>query len=86
MLIPGIYEQVINNALEKELADNHGKFSQTAPIDAAEASHVLSKVFRRSFSTLLKKGADIPSRLTISRIVIWRSSLFFAIKSPNSNI
>jgi len=54
MLIPGLYEQVINNALEKELADNPGKFSQTAPIDAAEASHVLS----RYISEVIERGLD----------------------------
>ncbi len=42
MLHNGLYEQLINIGLDKELASTD-KLSQTAPIDAAEASKVLAK-------------------------------------------
>ncbi len=43
MLHDGLYEQVINNKLDTELAGYADKFSETASIDKAEASKVLSK-------------------------------------------
>ena len=43
MLKDGLYEQVINNKLDTELAGYTDKLSKTASIDKAEASKVLSK-------------------------------------------
>ena len=43
MLKDGLYEQVINNKLDTELAECTDKLSTTASIDKAEASKVLSK-------------------------------------------
>ena len=43
MLKDGLYEQVINNKLDTELAECADKLSTTASIDKAEASKVLSK-------------------------------------------
>ena len=43
MLQPGLYEQVINTALDQELAQTD-KLSQTAPIDPAEAAKVLQSM------------------------------------------
>ena len=42
MLHNGLYEQIINKGLDTELSVTD-KLSQTAPIDSAEASKVLSK-------------------------------------------
>ena len=42
MLNDGLYEQVISKELDSELASSD-KLSQTAPIDSAEASKILSK-------------------------------------------
>ena len=42
MLPNGLYEQVINTALDQELATTD-KLCQTAPIDSAEAAKVLAK-------------------------------------------
>ena len=42
MLHNGLYEQIINKALEKELSATD-KLSQTASIDTAEAAKVLAK-------------------------------------------
>lgn len=41
MLHPGLYEQVINNALTRELAEIPEARKAVAPIDKAEASKVL---------------------------------------------
>ena len=48
MLHPGLYEQVINNALTSELAKIPEARKSVAPIDKAEASKVL---FRRAWTT-----------------------------------
>ena len=42
MLHPGLYEQVINNALNRELSEVPEACKSTAPIDTAEASKVLA--------------------------------------------
>lgn len=47
MLYPGLYEQVINNALNRELADIPEARKSTAPIDTAEAAKVLGAVSDR---------------------------------------
>ena len=44
MLHPGLYEQVINAKLQSELAEIPQARKETAPIDKAEASRVLSQV------------------------------------------
>ena len=43
MLHPGLYEQVINNALNSELAEVPEARKSTAPIDTAEAAKVLAQ-------------------------------------------
>ena len=43
MLYPGLYEQVINNALNSELAKIPEARKSTAPIDTAEAAKVLAQ-------------------------------------------
>ena len=55
MLYPGLYEQVINNALTGELAEIPEARKAVAPIDKAEASKVLAQYladgFRRGWIT-----------------------------------
>ena len=55
MLHPGLYEQVINNALTGELAEIPEARKSVAPIDKAEASKVLAQyladVFKRAWIT-----------------------------------
>ena len=43
MLYPVLYEQVINNALNRELAEIPEARKSTAPIDTAEAAKVLAQ-------------------------------------------
>ena len=69
----GIYEQVINKALDRELAATD-KFSQTAPIDAAEAAKVLAKyvaaVVEKGLENVQDNGGDVNSQVElVNRIV-----------------
>ena len=43
MLPPGLYEQVINTALNRELSEIPNTRKLVAPIDKAEASRVLAQ-------------------------------------------
>lgn len=45
MLSPGLYEQVINTALNRELSEISEARKSVAPIDKAEASIAQSSVF-----------------------------------------
>lgn len=54
MLHLGLYEQIINKGLDKELAGNTDKLCQTAPIDEGESSKVLAKYI----SDIIEKGLD----------------------------
>ena len=53
MLHDGLYEQIINKALDTELATTD-KLNQTAPIDVAEASKVLAKYV----AEVVERGLD----------------------------
>ena len=55
MLNPGIYEQVINAAIRGELAKIPEVCRRIAPIDTAEASHVLTQYL----SDIIRQGLDI---------------------------
>ena len=73
MLSNGIYEQVINKALDRELAATD-KLSQTAPIDAAEAAKVLAKyvaaVVEKGLENVQDNGGDVNSQVElVNRIV-----------------
>ena len=54
MLYPGLYEQVINNALNRELADIPEARKSTAPIDTAEAAKVLAQYL----TDVVQKGLE----------------------------
>ncbi len=73
MLHNGIYEQVINKSLDRELAATD-KLSQTAPIDAAEAAKVLAKyvaaVVEKGLENVQDNGGDVNSQVElVNRIV-----------------
>ena len=72
MLYDGIYEQIINKALEAELA-NSDKFSQTAPIDPAEAPKVLAKyvaeVVEHGLASL-KDNGGLDAQLVLANRII----------------
>lgn len=54
MLYPGLYEQIINNALNSELSEIPEARKAVAPIDKAEASKVLAQYL----SDIVQKGLD----------------------------
>ena len=74
MLPPGIYEQVINNALTHELAELPEACKAVAPIDRAEASRVLAQyladIVQKGLDNLLDNGGDITSQVELANRII----------------
>lgn len=74
MLKDGLYEQVINNKLDTELAECSEKFSTTASIDKAEASKVLSKylteVVEKGLDNIIDNGGDISSQVELVNKIV----------------
>ena len=73
MLHDGLYEQVINKALDTELAATD-KLNLTAPIDTAEASKVLAKyvaeVVERGLDNLRDNGGDLNAQVALANQII----------------
>ena len=73
MLHDGLYEQIINKALDTELATTD-KLNQTAPIDTAEASKVLAKyvaeVVERGLDNLRDNGGDLNAQVALANQII----------------
>ena len=74
MLKDGLYEQVINNKLDTELAECTDKLSTTASIDRAEASKVLSKylteVVEKGLDNIIDNGGDISSQVELVNKIV----------------
>ena len=70
MLHPGLYEQVINNALTRELAEIPEARKAVAPIDKAEASKVLEDVIRKGLDNVLDNGGDISAQIELSNRIV----------------
>jgi len=74
MLKDGLYEQVINNKLDTELAECTDKLSTTASIDKAEASKVLSKylteVVEKGLDNIVDNGGDISSQVELVNKIV----------------
>lgn len=74
MLKDGLYEQVINNKLDTELAECTDKLSTTAAIDKAEASKVLSKylteVVEKGLDNIIDNGGDISSQVELVNKIV----------------
>ena len=73
MLNDGLYEQVISKELDSELVSTD-KLSQTAPIDSAEASKILSKyvaeIVEKGLENVKDNGGDLSSQIElVNRIV-----------------
>ncbi|MBQ6183919.1 MAG: DUF3427 domain-containing protein [Clostridia bacterium] len=73
MLKNGLYEQIINKAIESELATTD-KLSQTAPIDEAEAAKILSKyvaeIVEKGLDNVIDNGGNLTSQIDlVNRIV-----------------
>ena len=74
MLHEGLYEQVINNSLSSELSECTDKLSQTASIDKAEASKILSKylseVVEKGLDNIVDNGGDISSQVGLVNKIV----------------
>ena len=74
MLQNGLYEQIINKALGKELDGITDKLSQTAPIDEAEASKVLSKyiagIIEKGLDNVRDNGGDLLSQVELANRIV----------------
>lgn len=73
MLTDGLYEQIINKALESELAATD-KLPETAPIDSEEAAKVLAKyvaeVVEKGLVNVKDNGGDLSNQVElVNRIV-----------------
>ena len=73
MLKEGLYEQVINKAIDVELSDTE-KISKTASIDSAEASKVLSSyvadVVEKALENLKDSGKKIDSQINLVNSIV----------------
>ena len=74
MLHPGLYEQVINNALNRELAGIPEARKAVAPIDKAEASKVLAQyladVVQKGLDNVLDNGGDLPTQISLANQIV----------------
>lgn len=72
MLKPGLYEQVINEQLDRELQDSENIVTSTGKLDNAEAPHILSNYI----GELVEKGhrqvsgSDIPAQLSLANRIV----------------
>ena len=74
MLHPGLYEQVINNALTGDLAEIPEARKSVAPIDKAEASKVLAQyladVVQKGLDNVLDNGGDISAQIGLTNQIV----------------
>lgn len=74
MLHPGLYEQVINNALTGELAEIPEARKSVALIDKAEASKVLAQyladVVQKGLDNVLDNGGDISAQIGLTNQIV----------------
>ena len=74
MLHPGLYEQVINNALTGELAEIPEARKSVAPIDRSEASKVLAQyladVVQKGLDNVLDNGGDISAQIGLTNQIV----------------
>ncbi len=68
MLHDGLYEQIISKALDQEL-NGSDKLIDAAPIDGAEAAHVLSKyvaeIVEKGLQNVKDNGGDVASQVEL---------------------
>lgn len=74
MLHPGLYEQVINNALTSELSDIPDARKSIAPIDKAGAAKVLAQyladVVQKGMENVLDNGGDISAQIALANQIV----------------
>lgn len=74
MLKNGLYEQVINKEIEKELKSLTDKLSQTIPIDKAEGSKVLAQyiteIIQKGFDNVYDNGGDTSDQIELANKIV----------------
>ena len=74
MLKLGLYEQVINKELGRELDADTDKLKSTAPIDGAEASNILAKyiaeVIEKGLENVKNNGGDLQTQVNLANKII----------------
>ena len=74
MLYPGLYEQVINNALNRELAEIPEARKSTAPIDTAEAAKVLAQyltdVVQKGLEDVQDNGGGLEAQIQLANQIV----------------
>lgn len=74
MLHPGLYEQVINRALESEISEIPEARKAVAPIDQAEASKVLAQyladVVQKALDNVLDNGGTLASQVELTNQIV----------------
>lgn len=74
MLYPGLYEQVINNALSSELSEIPEARKSTAPIDTAEASKVLAQyltdVVQKGLENVQDNGGGLEAQIQLANQIV----------------
>ena len=74
MINPGLYEQVINNQLNSELAEIPEARKAVAPIDKAEASKVLAQyladIVQKGLDNVVDNGGDISAQIALTNQIV----------------
>ena len=74
MLEPGLYEQVINNALNSELSEIPDARKSVAPMDKAEAAKALAQyladVVQKALEHVVDNGGDLSSQVGLANQMI----------------
>ena len=74
MLCHGIYEQVINHQISRELENFSADCKATTPIDRAEASIILSQylaeVVRKGLDSIVDEGGTLDDQIALSNRII----------------
>ena len=74
MLFSGLYEQVINTALNRELSEIPDARKSVAPIDKAEASKVLAQyladVVQKGLENVLDNGGNITDQVDLANRIV----------------
>lgn len=74
MLSPGLYEQVINTALNRELSEIPEARKSVAPIDQAKASKVLAQyladVVQKGLENVVDNGGDISTQISLANQIV----------------
>ena len=74
MLTPGLYEQVISKALGQAIAGDSKHYIEPLPIDAAEASKILSRyiteILEKSLDDVKDQGGDLRAQVDVANRIV----------------